>query len=261
MTSPQKLTLLAGLAILTLLGIFLVPPIPQPPAFHHFADTRAVWGIPNFTNVISNVPFVLVGLAGLVMVLRADVTRAIRFSYIVLFIGVLLTGLGSAYYHWAPDNDRLVWDRLPMTIVFMSFLSATLSELVSPKIGYPFLFPLLVIGVFSVYWWHYTELLERGDLRLYYWVQFFPMLAIILLLMLYYTPAMKPVLRAMAWIVVWYAIAKILEQLDYPILRVLGVGGHALKHLAAAASTGYFILLFRLRYISYRTTAESVTAE
>jgi len=175
-------------------------------------------------------------------------TIAIRITYSLLFVGVVLTGLGSGYYHWAPDNDRLVWDRLPMTIVFMAFLSAMLSEVVSPKIGAPLLLPLVALGVGSVCWWHYTESLGHGDLRLYYWVQYFPMLAIPLLLYLYYSPAMKPVLRRLIWIGVWYAIAKVFEQLDYPIYAILRVGGHALKHLAAAVSTVYFIGLFKLKY-------------
>jgi hypothetical protein len=38
----------------------------------------------------------------------------------VLFAGVTLSSLGSSYFHLAPDNARLMWDRLPMTIAFIS---------------------------------------------------------------------------------------------------------------------------------------------
>lgn len=246
MSSAQKIQLLGSVAGLTLLGLLLLPPIPQPPAFHHFADTRTVWGIPNFSNVATNIPFLLVGFAGLSQVFRSPSETNGMLAYIILFLGVVLTGLGSAYYHWAPDNDRLVWDRLPMTIVFMSLLSAIASQLVSRRLGNILLVPLVLIGIGSVIWWHYTETRGHGDLRLYLWVQFFPMLAIVLLLILYYQPTLKPVLRVLLKIVIWYAIAKALEQLDYPIFRALRVSGHALKHLAAMVSTAYFILLFRL---------------
>jgi len=246
MSSAQKILLLSIAAVLTFFGLFLVPPIPQPPAFHHFADTRTVWGIPNFSNVATNIPFLLVGYAGLSRVLLSPSGVSAKLAYAVLFAGVLLTGLGSAYYHWAPDNDRLVWDRLPMTIVFMSLLSAIVSQLVSRRLGNVLLVPVVLIGIGSVLWWHYTETQGHGDLRLYLWVQFFPMLAIVLLLILYYQPTLKPVLRVLLKIVIWYAIAKALEQLDYPIFRALRISGHALKHLAAMVSTAYFIVLFRL---------------
>lgn len=243
--------LLLALTIITLISVFLVPPIAQPLSFHHFADDRSLWGIPNFGNVVSNLPFLIVAVVGLTTVTKAAVSPAIKVNYIVLFLGVLLTGFGSAYYHWHPNNDTLVWDRIPMTIVFMSLLAATLSELVSRPIGIGLLFALVAVGVGSVLWWHYTETLGKGDLRLYFWVQFYPMLAIPLILWLFYTPAIKPALHCLSWVVVWYVIAKVFEQLDYPIYRTIGISGHTLKHLAAAVSTGYFVLLFRRQYVPH----------
>ena len=251
MILSQKMGLLLALTIITLISVFLVPPIAQPLSFHHFADDRSLWGIPNFGNVVSNLPFLIVAVVGLTTVTKAAVSPAIKVNYIVLFLGVLLTGFGSAYYHWHPNNDTLVWDRIPMTIVFMSLLAATLSELVSRPIGIGLLFALVAVGVGSVLWWHYTETLGKGDLRLYFWVQFYPMLAIPLILWLFYTPAIKPALHCLSWVVVWYVIAKVFEQFDYPIYRTIGISGHTLKHLAAAVSTGYFVLLFRRQYVPH----------
>jgi hypothetical protein len=248
MPSLQKRMLLSVITVCTLIPVFLAAPIAQSPSFHLFADNRWLWGIPNFGNVVSNLPFLTIGFYGLVIVMRAAVPGAIRWTYLLLFLGVVLTGLGSAYYHWHPDNNTLVWDRIPMTIVFMSFLSATVAELISRPLGVRLLLPLVAVGVGSVLWWHYTETLGRGDLRLYYWVQFYPMLAIPLLLWLYYSPIVKTIFPSLIWIVVWYVIAKVFEQLDYPIYHALGISGHSLKHLAAAVSTGYFVRLFRLQY-------------
>ncbi|GGB20046.1 membrane protein [Puia dinghuensis] len=235
---------------MTLIIIFLIPPIAQPLSFHRFADSRTLLGIPNFGNVVSNIPFLVIGIYGLIRVARASVPAAIRCINLLLFAGVVLTGLGSAYYHWHPNNDTLVWDRIPMTIVFMSFLSATVAELVSRPLGARLLAPLLAVGAGSVLWWHYTEMMGRGDLRLYFWVQFYPMLAILLLLWLYYTPSIKVILPSLIWIIFWYVIAKVFEQLDYPIYQAIGMSGHTLKHLAAAVSTGYFVILFRKKYSS-----------
>ncbi len=254
MSYPQKTWLLILVTLATLVAIFIMPPIPQPPSFHHFADNRLLWGIPNFGNVASNLLFLVVAIIGLVIVVKAAVSPAIRAIYTFLFIGVLLTGLGSAYYHWNPNNDTLVWDRLPMTIVFMSLLAATVAELISQPAGIRLLVPLVALGVGSVVWWHYTETQGHGDLRFYGWVQYYPMLAIPLILWFFYTPTILPILRCLVWVVVWYVIAKVLEQLDYPIYRTIGVSGHTLKHLAAVMSTWYFVILFRRKY-SLKTVA------
>jgi hypothetical protein len=219
MTSPQKSGLFIAVTAITLVAVFLAPPIAQPLSFHHFADSRALWGMPNFGNVVSNVPFVVIGIYGILMILGAPVPWSIRSIYLVLFAGVVLTGLGSAYYHWHPDNDTLVWDRIPMTIVFMSFLSATLAELVSRRLGVRVLLTLVAVGIGSVLWW-------------------------------YYTPAVKVILPSLVWIVVWYVIAKVFEQLDYQTYDFTGISGHSLKHLAAAVSTWYFVVLFRMKYLN-----------
>lgn len=250
MTPVQKNGLFITVTAASLAAVFLVPPMAQALSFHHFADDRSLWGIPNFGNVCSNLPFVLIGTYGIWMVAATPVSWSIRSMYLVLFAGVVLTGLGSAHYHWYPNNDTLVWDRIPMTIVFMSFLAATLAELVNKRLGARLLVPLVALGIGSVLWWHYTETLGRGDLRLYFWVQFYPMLAIALLLWWYYTPAVKVILPILLWIVIWYGIAKLFEGLDFSIYRLLGISGHSLKHLAAAVSTWYFVILFRVKYLN-----------
>ncbi len=136
-----------------------------------------------------NFLFILVGLRGLLLLERPVVSGGISVIYLVLFSGILLTGFGSAWYHLSPDNDSLVFDRLPMTIVFMALLSATIGEQIDPGMGVRLLFPLLVIGVASILWWHYTERAGAGDLRLYVLVQYYPILLIPLILLLFPSPA------------------------------------------------------------------------
>lgn len=246
----KKIGLLLICTLVSVITVFLLHPIPQPLSFHNFADSRSYWGVPCFGNVVSNLPFLFVGLTGLLLTWKAAIPRSILIIYTVLFTGVVLTGLGSAYYHSKPNNDTLVWDRIPMTIVFMSLLSATVAELISLAQGIRLLFPLVLIGIGSVWWWHHTEGLNHGDLRLYYLVQFYPMLFIPLILWLFYEPAHKPILRSLGWVVFWYVIAKVLEQLDQPIYATLGISGHTFKHLAAAMSTWYFVVMFRDKYMS-----------
>lgn len=248
MQIKAKCLLLLGLTVVATSVVFCLRPIAQEAGYHDFADRRMFWGIPNCWNVLSNFPFVVVGVVGLVAVWKARVPMPVGLMYGVLFTGVLLTGLGSAYYHWHPDNDRLVWDRIPMTIVFMSLLAATVAELVSRRLGLGLFVPLLVLGIGSVLWWHWTELQGRGDLRLYGLVQFYPVVFIPLLLWLFYNPVYRPAIWSLVWVVVWYVLAKAAEALDRPIFEAVGVSGHTIKHLAAAVSTAYLVQMFRRKY-------------
>ena len=114
--------ILPFVALLCVIVLFFTGPIPQDPAYHHFADQRSAWGIPNFLNVISNLPFALVGLLGLKVIKKAKEKELKVISYI-LFTGFILLIFGSGYYHLWPTNETLVYDRIPMAIIFMSFFA------------------------------------------------------------------------------------------------------------------------------------------
>ena len=218
----------------SLAALLLLPPILQDQGYHHFADGRALFGIPNVWNVVSNLPFVVIGAVGLAQC-RDDAAS------VVIFFGILLTGLGSSYYHWSPDDRTLFWDRLPMTLAFMAILANVVAERVNAKAGVILLWPLLAIGVVSLLVWRWN-----GDLRLYGWVQFFPMLTLLMMLLL-----LPPKYTGTPyWLVAvaLYALAKVLEYADeafYSIGHV--VSGHTLKHFAAATAC-----LMVLRYFQTR---------
>jgi hypothetical protein len=243
-TSPF---LLLFLAVLVAVVFSMLPRIPQSPAYHSFADQRNLFGLPNFGDVISNIPFAIIGGWGLWLLFKStSVSSTItfldsreRWPYIVLFIGLLLTAFGSSYYHLSPSNARLVWDRLPMTIVFMSMASAIVAEYVSPKVGLWSLPILLLVGAGSVLQWYRSETQLAGDLRFYAAVQTYSALALLLAIVL---PKRYTRTSDLAVVVGIYALAKILESLDRPIFAATKfVSGHTLKHLAAAAA-GYWIL-------------------
>jgi len=230
----HRTAVLLGLMAVSLAGLLLLPPIPQDQSYHQFADQRALLGIPSFWNVVSNLPFIAIGAVGLWR-FHHDATT------IVLFSGMLLTGIGSSYYHWNPNDDTLLWDRLPITLCFMAIFALAIEERVSARVGAVLLWPLLAVGVFSLLLWRWTN-----DLRLYAWVQFFPCLALPLLFLLF--PAKYT--GTSYWIVAaaLYVLAKLAEYQDRTIYSAGSImSGHTLKHLLAAAACFAILRYFQTR--------------
>lgn len=245
----------ASAIVLIVVAMFLfVAPIPQDPAYHAFADGRTLLGIANFWNVVSNLPFLLVGAWGVAYVMRhghAVCLPGLELAYIVFFSGVFLTAFGSAYYHLTPANDPLAWDRLPMTIGFAGLFAVIVGEYLSPRVGRVLVVPLLLIGIGSVEYWIWSESRGMGDLRLYALVQFLPMLLLPFILALY-----KPAIGSSKYfwgMLGFYALSKIVELLDVTIYAAGNlISGHSLKHLFAAAATAMVLLGLTRRRLPMR---------
>src|SRR5262245_35728689 len=225
---------LYGLIVISLVSLLPLPPLLQDQTYHHYADQRELFGLLNFWNVISNLPFVAVGAIGLWKFHRDATTT-------VLFAGLFLTGFGSSYYHLDPNDSTLFWDRLPMTLCFAAILAAVVEERVDAKAGAMLLRPMLAIGIFSLLLWRWTD-----DLRLYAWAQFFPFVALILILQLF--PARYTGGLYWSAAVALYGLAKLLEFYDAQIYSFGHLlSGHTLKHLAAAAGGFMILKLFEKR--------------
>jgi hypothetical protein len=240
-----KLIRLLGLVVGgAVIASFMAPRIAQDPAYHQFADTRPLLGIPNSLDVVSNVPFAIVGLAGLVAVSRLRSCE--RWPYAALFVGTTLTSIGSAYYLLAPDNWTLVWDRLPMTIGFMGLLTAALAERVSVRIARTLFLPLLVFGAVSVAYWYWTETRGAGDLRPYMLVQFGSLLIILMALLA--SPSRYGDDHFFYLGLGAYLLAKVFESADrsvYDFGQI--VSGHTIKHLMAAVGLWFIVEMIRQR--------------
>lgn len=212
------------------------PAMPQPLEYHEFGDRRAWLGVPNFLDVVSNVGFLAAGLAGLwVTARRATVfeREGERAAYFVFFGGVLATAFGSGWYHLAPDNERLFWDRLPIAIAFLGLVAAQVSERVSLRAGVRLLAPLVALGIAAVVHWRATERAGEGNVIPYGIQQGWAIAAIVLLAWL--QPSRYTRARDIYLVFGWYALAKLCELLDHAIYSAGQiVSGHTLKHLAAA---------------------------
>ena len=226
-------------AIVTLVAILAYGPVSQDLDYHQFADNRSVFGIPNGFNVLSNLPFLVVGLLGLGYCHANNTLPGVR-SWQAFFTAVALLAVGSSYYHYSPTNATLVWDRLPMTLAFMGLFVALLSEHLDHRLQRFLLIPALLVGLLSVWCWSVTD-----DLRFYVWVQFFPLITVLLLLFLYQGSYSHR--HYLLFALLAYGLAKLSEALDKVIFAFFAqqLSGHTIKHLAAAC--GSYLLLIMLQ--------------
>jgi len=244
--TPARLALLAVLSAVSVLAALALDPVAQDPAYHRFADTRALLGVPNALNVLSNLPFLVLGWVGVIACWRPTSRHIPALpAFRVFFISLALIAVGSAVYHWQPSNHTLLLDRLPMSAGFMAFFSMVLSLCVDARLGRRVLWPLVAAGVASVLYWYATELMGRGDLRPYALVQFLPLVLIAVVLATSTAPARIRI--TVGFVLGCYLLAKVAEVLDSMLFDTIGmVSGHTLKHLVAAVGVYGVLRLFRM---------------
>ena len=244
------------LPIATLAGLVLaaltLPPIAQPPQYHDFADKRACFGLPNCLDTASNALFVLAGLPGLRLFFGAAARRAFvdareAWPHALFFVAVILVGFASGLYHLAPDNAGLAWDRATIALALMALFAAVVCERIDLRSGLMLLPFLVVAGLGSIAYWHWSETLGAGDLRPYLLMQAVPILLIPLLLWLY--PPRYSDGHDILAVVGLYLLALLLDLSDRPVFALTGglVSGHTLKHVIAALAAVWVVRHLRQR--------------
>ncbi len=246
----MKAIFLTALSLAAVAGVwFLQPPVPQDATYHQFADTLTIYGIANFYNVASNALLLVVALAGVYASYGMHEThlyRGLRREFGILFSAAMLVALGSAWYHLQPTTASLVWDRLPMAIVFTATLSLVIAIYISRFAGKLLFWPLLLAGASSVIYWYKTEQLGAGDLRFYALTQYLSVLLILLILILYHRAGKPTVLFALT--LSMYALAKAGEHFDVQIYQYTGLlSGHSFKHLFAGLALLMLLAVMRRR--------------
>ena len=243
--SKSEISFLASLIILLLLAIFL-PAIAQNQNYHNFIDQRTFFGIKNTSNTLSNLAFIMVGLWGLINFYKNKYIK-ISNSFSVLlnlfFITIILTGLGSSYYHLSPKDFTLVFDRLALSLTFAVILAMLASIRISERSGFHTLAELIILAPLSVLLWNYN-----GNLTPYAVLQFGGIIIIVLTLLLTKAQKQSP---CFASLIILYGFAKVAEFYDVEIFNLSQnlISGHTLKHLIGALAVLIFISPLKVKKI------------
>lgn len=234
----RRLAILLAVALVAAGALLLHGPIRQWADYHAFADAVPWLGVPNAALVLTNLPFALVG--GIAW--RAlDPSRPSWTAWRTVALSVFATAFGSAWYHADPNDAALVFDRLPIAWGCAAIACALLAERVDPRAGsWPVVLAAVGGATASVVAWTLT-----GDLRPYVFVQFAPLLLVVVALLARMAPPdpARSVGDGAWWAALaLYALAKACEAADHPIHDVLAPwSGHALKHLLAAAGAAVLL--------------------
>ncbi len=228
-------------AILTVLH-FAMGPVSQTSAYHQFVDVRVWCGVPRVGDVLSNAVMLCSGLFAATLLERARRdSRAGKTDWIffVFMIGAFGTAIGSGFYHWAPSDARLVWDRLPMTIVLQASLALVIANRFGMALGENFLRVLLPLGVLSVVWW-----VARGDLLPYLVIRMGAGLCVMVLLLRGFS------WRVDRWFVLALALDPVLTWFEHHDSDVFWwtqqtVSGHTVKHVLAGVALTCVCLWWR----------------
>ena len=232
-TLEQHFALFGGMAFLLTLALVL-PGMAQPAHYHAFADQRGWGGLPHAGDVLSNLGFVIAGLAGFVVLWRADryrINATARALCALFFAGLLCSGAGSTFYHWAPQDASLAWDRLGMSVAFAGLLGLAVQTRIDDISARITAAVMLLAAPISVWVWSQTSnvlpwvLVQAGGMVIILWLSFV-------------APRRHALPVELGWGIGLYAVAKLLEMSDSDVFEISGhaISGHSLKHWVAAAA-------------------------
>lgn len=215
-------------------------PIPQPPDYHHFADARSAFTIPNAADVLSNIGFAVAGIWGWLCIRRSP-GMTCRPGYLLFLAALVMTAAGSFFYHLAPDDARLVWDRIPIALACAGLLAAIHAESTRNVNEARNTGILALAAIASVMWW-----VHSGDLGPYLLLQALPLALIPLWQWTGNAPHQERIAFAIA--ILLYLLAKAAELHDHAVMAMSGIiSGHTLKHLLATMAAGMIVSVLARR--------------
>ena len=222
---------LLGVVLALVTAAIFGPFVAQPGHLHRFADQRSWWGIACSMDVLSNLPFALLGLMGLgcLVLHKRQIPLSQRGLAAVFLVGLVVTAGASSWYHWQADDAGLVIDRLGMVLAFAGLLGLAAADRISARAGLALGLAVLVLGPLGVAVWF-----ASGNVLAWAALQFGGMALVLWL------ACVKPVPGALAvrwgWVIMIYVTAKICEQADEAVYALSShvISGHSIKHVVAS---------------------------
>lgn len=239
---------LAGVLVLYVLARLAFGPVPQPASYHLLADERILAGaVPHAGDVLTNLAILAAGLLAIALHPRMSLSPGERPVALMLIAGTFLTAAGSAYYHWAPSNATLVWDRLPMMLTIPPALVLVLADRLDPRFARAAFLPFVVFATASVVWWATSGTIGREDVLLYLMVRILMPLTVLVLVV--FKPSRY---TASGWLIaaiVCEGMAFFFERFDYQTYAATGgiASGHNLKHVTVGVALACFFAWLRFR--------------
>jgi hypothetical protein len=219
--------------LISVIFIAALAPITQSQDYHQFAEQRIIGNIPHFGDVLSNLAFIIVGVLLLVESRNwnyVEIYKGQKTLFKALAYSSIILGFGSGYYHWAPVNYTLAWDRATMVLGFaiIFYDSCIRYDIFSKKGIFKGTIITTILFLGTVIFWMVSDRLEP-----YVFVQFFTMFVLVILAVKNHKEVPSKHLFNMF---IWYALAKLFENQDKLIFAMTGdfISGHTLKHIAYA---------------------------
>ncbi|XP_018446743.1 uncharacterized protein LOC108818307 isoform X2 [Raphanus sativus] len=232
-TWKRNRIVVGSLFICWLILLFITPKVPLHSFRHHvFADKRNFMGVPNTLNVMTNFPFLIIGVLGFVLCVGGSFfnisLKGEIWGWTLFYASVSSLAFGSAYYHLKPDDNTIVWDTLP----FFGRESGGESRIELPRLA-------------SVHF------ISQRCLR-----QLIPCLAIPIMTVLLppkYTHSRFWLLATAA-----HSVSKIEGLADSKIYNANGyiISGHSLGHLCSALSMLLLSVMLLYRSIRFQRLSE-----
>ena len=236
--SAEKARFVVGGAFaLWALASLIAPAMGQPQSFHDFAAQRALGWLPHAGDVLSNLGFLMAALAGAGLMFSTREQRlpkVVQVMAALFFFGLFSSFVGSSFYHWAPHDLSLAWDRLGMSAAFAGMLGLAVQQRVNDDAsaylaGGSMLVACLAAVAISA---------QTGNVLPWALLQGGGVLAMLALACLPHPRSTRSNgLAINLWAVVgFYALAKLLELGDGQVFGCTHqlISGHSSKHLVAA---------------------------
>jgi len=205
-------------------------PLVQPADYHHFADTRLICGVHNGADVLSNLAILAAGLVNLCWCWRRRASDAVQMpGMLMVSLGFVMAAAGSAVYHLRPTDATLVWDRLPMTVIFAGILAMLYTSITGRRVPWSQLASLVAPAMLTALIWA-----RFGELWPYALLQYGGLAAVV-----GFTISRKVANPSGWWaLICCYGVAKLLEMFDSSIWVATDhvLAGHSLKHIACGAA-------------------------